>query len=134
MKKLLSIIGCAIALSACNDAGSKFIGTWSNADTCSNAPKNQSCSYDILEISKNDGGTSYNIKSIVHYNAYEVRDFDGSKLVYSNDYKARDHLSGNFPATLDGDTLIIDFGIAKTSIRINNNKLEFGKRTLNKVN
>lgn len=132
MKKLIIAIFVTLVLGACSQsAGDKFVGTWTGEAKCNNSKIR--CNYSILEISKNNGGNGYTVKSIIHTNAYDSHIPETMAGRASDEhYDAHEEVEGNFPAVSDGDALIMDVGLGKLTLKINNNVLEFGKDTLTK--
>ena len=101
MKKLLALIISGVVLVGCNNSGSQFVGTWSGdktSDRCQNVK---------LVINHDSGGNGFSVQNI--------RKFDSG-----------DKVLDNLAASLDGDTLIIDAGIAgKIPLKVENNKISW---------
>lgn len=127
MKKLIIAICVATTLVACSQsAGDKFVGNWTGAEACKD--KDYKCDYSILDISKNNGGSGYTVKWLVHTIAYQA-DYGADK----RQIESAERVDGTFPALLDGDALIVDAGFGKISLKINNEIMEAGNQKLTKT-
>lgn len=91
MKKLTLICTFAAMLTACNDAGSKFIGKWQNV-----GEKKL-----VLDISKNKGGENYIVEEIVTTPAHNEDNFITGAITH---HEARVE-KFDVTATLDGEIL-----------------------------
>jgi hypothetical protein len=98
MKKIIIALCIGAALASCdNHSSDKFVGNYTNITT-SDYCKRESIN---LVISKNNGGQKYS-----------VQDIRNNKVL------------DNFTAELDGDTLIVDTGLAgKINLTLENNQI-----------
>jgi hypothetical protein len=119
MKKLIALAIISGVLAGCSNSGDKFVGTWTGKNSCE---PNKTCTYPILQISKNDGGNGYTVKWIDHTNPFHHKSRTGD---YDIDIEEHDTVKGNFPALLDGNTLAIDMALVKEVVEIVNNQIEF---------